>query len=119
MSGNRAYKSEKVWRHAITRAVNDYRKSPNGRKQKALVLLANKLVSRALEGDIAALKEIGDRLDGRPVASVEVEDGDDLQITVVKRVIIESDQAERIGGPIIDVNPEMIEHKPKRKANGD
>jgi hypothetical protein len=33
--------------------------------------LVKSLIDKALDGDMAALKEIGDRLEGRPVQSVE------------------------------------------------
>jgi hypothetical protein len=35
-----------------------------------LRLLADKLVERALDGDMAAIREIGDRLDGRPAQAL-------------------------------------------------
>jgi hypothetical protein len=35
-------------------------------------MLADKLVSTALEGDVPALRELGNRLDGMPVQAVEV-----------------------------------------------
>lgn len=38
--------------------------------RKKLRALAEKLRDRALEGDITALKEIGDRLDGKPPQTV-------------------------------------------------
>ena len=66
-------KSDKEWREAIRLAVNEVRKGPTGGKaRKILRQLARKLVDRALDGDIAALKEIGDRLDGKPAKSVEL-----------------------------------------------
>lgn len=51
-------------------AVNELRQDPNnGKKVKALRLLARRLVTEALNGDVTALKEIGDRLDGKPTAT--------------------------------------------------
>ncbi len=43
-----------------------------------------KLIERAHEGDITAMKEIGDRLDGRPAQSVELggKAGKDLSFTI-------------------------------------
>lgn len=59
-------KSDKEWRDAIRAAVYELRDDPNSpQKIKALRLLARTLVDRALEGDVAALREIGDRLDGK------------------------------------------------------
>lgn len=55
---------EKPWREAIHRAVK--RKLAGEGDPRALDRLAQTLVREALAGDISALKEIGDRLDGRP-----------------------------------------------------
>lgn len=56
----------------------------DGKKTKKLAMLARKLVEKALGGDIAALKEIGDRLDGKPAQAVELggKDGKDLSFTI-------------------------------------
>lgn len=56
-------KPNKLWRDAISVAVN--REGDDNTKRKMLAVLADKLVTAALNGDIAALKEIGDRLDGK------------------------------------------------------
>ncbi len=67
-------KSDKWWRKAIERAVCDEvtdPDNPSGKKVKALRLLATKLVKQALKGDVVAMKEIGDRLDGRPTQGIE------------------------------------------------
>ncbi len=60
------------------------RQTTGGKKTKKLSLLADKLVERALEGDITAMKEIGDRLDGKPAQAVELggRDGEDLSFTI-------------------------------------
>ena len=72
-------KSDKEWRDAIRLAVHRYRVAGKGEKAKkfrVLQLLADKVVSKALDdGDMAAIKEIGDRLDGRPAQSVSVSGG--------------------------------------------
>lgn len=61
-------KSDKLWRGAILRAV--HRQMKDG-KSKRLEGLAERLISEALSGDMQALKEIGDRLDGRPHQAIE------------------------------------------------
>ena len=66
-------KIDKEWRDAIRVAVNELRKDPDGKKQKALRLLARKLIDKAMDGDVVAMKEIGDRLDGKPHQSVQNE----------------------------------------------
>lgn len=54
----------KPWRDAINRAIAQ----ADG---KVLRKLADALIKKASEGDVAALKELGDRLDGRSVQAVE------------------------------------------------
>ncbi len=65
--------SDKAWREAIRVAVNVPATDDKGKtiKGKKLAQLATKLVEAGIAGDIAALKEIGDRLDGRPAQIVE------------------------------------------------
>lgn len=41
-------------------------------KLKKLRVIANKLADLACEGDVAAIREIGDRLDGKSIASVDI-----------------------------------------------
>lgn len=68
-AGGRKPLSDKIWRDAIMRAV--HREMKTGEKTKRLEALANKLVDKAINGDVSALKEIGDRLDGRPAQSMD------------------------------------------------
>lgn len=52
-----------MWRDAIRVAVMRAHKDP--KKGKKLQALAEELVEAGLERDVTALKEIGDRLDGK------------------------------------------------------
>lgn len=65
--GGRA--KERAWAETIRIAVNEAYE--NGDKKK-LRALADKLVQKALDGDMAAMKEIGDRLDGKPAQSTHI-----------------------------------------------
>lgn len=53
-----------------------------GEKVKKLRLVARKLIEVALEGDIAAIKEVNDRMDGKSAQGVQVtgEGGGPVQI---------------------------------------
>jgi len=65
-------KSDKLWRDAIQRAV---KRRLNGEGEpQALDRLADALVTKGLEGDIPAIKEIGDRLDGKAAQSIMTDD---------------------------------------------
>ena len=55
-------KSDKEWRDAVRMAVHELRLADGDdkvKKTRALRLLARRLVSRGLEGDVAALKATG------------------------------------------------------------
>ena len=68
-------KSDKLWRDAIMLAVN--RLSKDG-KTKHLYILADRLVLKAASGDVAAIREVGDRLDGKPAQSIGLGQAPDL-----------------------------------------
>ena len=63
---------DKIWGDAIRIAVNE---AVEGGDRKKLRALADKLVEKALSGDITAMKEIGDRLDGKAAQSVDMSVG--------------------------------------------
>lgn len=64
--GNRnAAGSRKDWQDAIRRVL--------GKDRGSLERCAKALVKAAEEGDIAALREIGDRLDGKPKQELDVQ----------------------------------------------
>lgn len=58
-----------MWNAAIQRALEKRAKSD---QVEALDLLAEKLLARCDEGEISALKELGDRLDGKPNQTVDM-----------------------------------------------
>lgn len=87
-------KSDKLWRQAIMLAVN--RVSQDG-KTKHLDILAHRLVKSAAEGDIAALREIGDRMDGKPTQVIAGDEDAPLTIRRIEVVVIGTDT--EAGGP--------------------
>jgi len=66
--GNTNGSKNRIWAEAINKVLCQ---SDEGKPQK-LRRLAETLVDQALAGDMAAIKEIGDRVDGKALASVEV-----------------------------------------------
>lgn len=60
--GNNNAGKNKIWSDAIRKAIV---------QGNNLDKLAQALISKAQEGDVAALKEIGDRLEGKVVQSVD------------------------------------------------
>lgn len=57
------------WSDAIQRAVEE--EDPL-LKRRRIDALADRLIEKAMEGDVAAMREIGDRLDGKPAQSVQL-----------------------------------------------
>ena len=64
--GNKNAVKNKIWSDAIRRAVL---------QGKKLDSLANAIITAAEGGDISALKEIGDRLEGKVTQTISGEDG--------------------------------------------
>lgn len=62
--GNKNGSSDKPWADALRRALL----AGDGKKLRAT---AEKLISEAELGNVAALKEIGDRLDGKPAQTIQ------------------------------------------------
>ena len=78
--GNRNAAKAKVWTAAIQRAL-ERRVSE---RRAALDELADKLLDMCAEGDLGALKELGDRLEGKPTQTIA---GDDEAPVVLRGVI--------------------------------
>lgn len=84
-------KSDKIWRAAIMRAVSRLADEPVAKRVKSeqrLERLADALVSKGLESDVSALKEIGDRLDGRPAQVISGDPENTTPISIIERVIV-------------------------------
>jgi hypothetical protein len=54
-----------------------------GEDHKALRRIASALIEKAASGDVAAIKEIGDRLDGKPAQAI----GGDDELGPIKNVL--------------------------------
>lgn len=76
--GNKNATKNKVWEETLRRALlaND------GEKLRSI---AEKLIEKAEGGDVSALREIGDRIDGKAKQQIEVS-GDDENPLVAKIV---------------------------------
>jgi hypothetical protein len=86
--GNKNAVKNKPWEEALRRALM----AEDGKKLRAL---AERLITRAEEGDIAALREIGDRIDGKPVQSISGPDGGPIEtVSRIERVIVEGSKAQ-------------------------
>ncbi len=78
-------KSDKLWSEAVRMAAMREMEDPNtpGKKRKRLNIIADNLLRAAVAGDMAAIKELGDRIDGKPTQGVTGPGGEPLPITTV------------------------------------
>jgi len=77
--GNQNAAKAKLWTAAIERALA---KRSRVDAKEALDELAEKLLGKCDEGDMAALKELGDRLEGKPAQAIIGGGEDDPPLTV-------------------------------------
>lgn len=68
--GNQNASKGRLWHQAILRALE---KRGGGDRVKAMDELAEKLLEAVATGDLQALKEFGDRIDGKPHQSIDSE----------------------------------------------
>jgi hypothetical protein len=95
--GNQNAARAKVWHAAILRALD---KRGGGDRIQALDELAAKLLDLVATGDLAALKEFGDRMDGKPAQAMihqGDEEGGPVRVEKIERVIRRANVANRNG----------------------
>ena len=68
-AGNNNAGKNRIWADAINKVLCQ---ANEGEKHANLRKLAEKIIEKALDGDMVAMKEIGDRVDGKALASIEV-----------------------------------------------
>ena len=83
--GNQNASNARQWRAAIERALEARSVSRmDGKRQ--IDALAEKLIDAAETGDLGALKEFGDRLDGKPSQGVTVSGDADNPLKVIQKI---------------------------------
>lgn len=80
--GNKNAAKGKIWTAAIERAL----KKLDKKGLNALDAAAESLVKQAIAGDLMALKEIGDRLEGKPAQSMTLSSDPDKPLVVLSKV---------------------------------
>lgn len=98
-NSNSGQRKDKLIRDALMLAVNRVQEGdPQGRKKLAIAAAA--VVEKAVEGDLAAFKEIADRIDGKAPQSVDVTTRHEQPIfeltdAELEKIIAEKNQALR------------------------
>ena len=79
---NYSSKSNRLWADTLRRAVVQS-------DAERLRQIAEALIDKAASGDVSAIKELGDRLDGKAVATTELTglDGSDLPLSIGIRFV--------------------------------
>lgn len=77
-TGNQNAAKAKIWRAAIERALERRTQSRTDGK-KEIDALAETLLDLVAGGDLSALKEFGDRIDGKPAQAITGEDGGPIE----------------------------------------
>ncbi len=77
--------NDRTWRGALVKAVN--RRTEGKGSPKKLELIANKCVDQAVNGEGWAVKEVGDRLDGKPAQAVDMAVA--VQFTAIEYKIVD------------------------------
>lgn len=89
MAGNEnsGRRQEKPFRDALRMQI-----AAAGNDQKALRAVADVLIAKAMEGDMAAIKELADRIDGKVPQGVHgEEDLPPMKVEhIIKRVIVDA-----------------------------
>lgn len=85
-------KPDKLIRDALMVALNREARDAEGRPTRKLALIAEKLVEKAISGDVPAIKEIADRVDGRPAQALQVSgaEGEPLGSGLAARIAAEA-----------------------------
>ena len=94
-----------AWRQALQRAMN--RRMEGAGSPKRLERLADVVVEAALAGDMAAVREIGDRLDGKAVARQVIEGDGALLAGFGALLAAVNEERRRQAGQMVDVTPEI------------
>ena len=88
--------SRKPWRDALRKVGAQH--APGKRSgPKRLETVAKQCFSEAEGGNMAAAKEIGDRLDGKAIQGLELDVA--VTVTAIERTIVDP----KLVGPVIDV----------------
>lgn len=72
-------RKQKLWRDALMRAIKRREESD----PQALEKLADRLLKKIEADDVVAMKEVGDRLDGKPAQAIIGGDEDDAPVKMI------------------------------------
>ena len=84
-NANSGGKKAKPYREALTRLLmREEGDVPKGKNNLDRIVAIH--LSKALEGDVPAIKDIADRLDGKPAQAIVGGDDDDNPVVIINRI---------------------------------
>ncbi len=88
--GNNNAGKARLWRQALDKVLREHQsgKGSRGEQYQALQEIGKKLVEMAIEGDMQAIKEIGDRIDGKVAQVIAGDSENPIAIQEIQRVIV-------------------------------
>ena len=92
--------NDKSWRAALARAVN--RRVDGKGSPKKLDMIADKCADEAMNGESWAVREVGDRLDGKPAQAIAIKGDPDSPVIFNLR----------LGDGLIDGGAVLVEPSP-------
>ena len=101
-------KPDKIWSDALRRAV--MRRSDSDKAKKRIEVMADKCARMAETGDMAAIREIGDRLDGKSPQYSEIAGAGGTSLTLVVETGVPTRALDE--SPIIDIKANGAEMLP-------
>lgn len=82
LGNNNSSKENRLWANTIRRAIVQ----GDGERLRRI---AEKLLDKAEEGDMAAIKELGDRVDGKSVQQLDVANANGEPFQLIQRTIVD------------------------------
>lgn len=77
-----------TWRDLLIEAAEEQEEDPvTGEKTPIKKIMAKKLVAKGKEGDVPALKEFGDRIDGRPTQQTDITTNGEALTGIIVKVV--------------------------------
>jgi hypothetical protein len=109
---------DKLMRHALIRALHREARNANGQPTRKLEAVADKLVDLAISGDMQAIHEIFERVDGRLPQPISAPDGGPVKLVIGWLTGEQSQLEPPNNGTVIDAEPAapVVAPKPSDSA---
>lgn len=100
MAGNpnpKGSKPDKLMRDAIMVALKREAIGTDGKPTQKLYQIADALVDLAVSGDMQAIKEVNDRVDGKAPQTIAGDNDNPIALSLIERIIVDPGKANETG----------------------